>query len=124
MDAVKFTRAAMRMCNDYYSKCWSCPAGDNTSCKLDSSYSAISAEEKVAIVEKWAAEHPVKTRQSVFLEQYPEAKILKDGAIVICPLAVSAAYREKREKDGSCASLRYGACDECRKAFWLAEVEE
>ena len=28
MDAVKFTRAAMRMCNDYYSKCWSCPAGD------------------------------------------------------------------------------------------------
>lgn len=78
----------------------------------------------VNFVKRWAVAHPIKTRQSVFLEQYPEAKILKDGAIVICPLAVSAAYREKREKDGSCASLRYGACDECRKAFWLAEVED
>ena len=78
----------------------------------------------VKFVERWDAEHPAKTRQSVFLEQYPEAKILKDGAIVICPLSVSAAYREKREKDGSCANLRFGECDECRKAFWLAEVEE
>ena len=120
MDAVKFTRAAMRMCNDYYSKCWSCPAGDNTSCKLDSSYSAISAEEKVAIVEQWAERHPAKTRQSVFLEQYPETKILKDGAIVICPLAVSAAHREK---DGSCA-IHSDTCVDCRRKFWLAEVEE
>lgn len=78
----------------------------------------------VKFVEQWAAEHPAKTRQSVFLEQYPETKILEDGAIVICPLSVSAAYREKREKDGSCASLRFGECDKCRKAFWLAEVEE
>lgn len=78
----------------------------------------------VKFVERWDAEHPVKTRQSVFLEQYPETKILEDGAIVICPLSVSAAYREKREKDGSCASLRFGECDKCRKAFWLAEVEE
>ena len=83
-----------------------------------------SPEEVVAEVEEWAKENPAKTRQSVFLEQYPETKILEDGAIVICPLAVSAAYREKKEKDGSCASLRFGACDECRKAFWLAEVED
>ena len=78
----------------------------------------------VKFVERWAVAHPVKTRQSVFLEQYPETKILEDGAIVICPLSVSAAYREKREKDGSCASLRFGECDKCRKAFWLDEVEE
>ena len=121
MDAVKFTRAAMRMCNDYYSKCWSCPAGDDTSCKLDSSYSAISAEGKVAIVEQWAERHPAKTRQSVFLEQYPETRLMQDGTIKICPSAVSAAYREK---DGSCAILRSGSCTECRKAFWLAEVED
>lgn len=121
MDAVKFTRAAMRMCNDYYSKCWSCPAGDDTSCKLDSSYSAISAEEKVAIVEQWAERHPAKTRQSVFLEQFPETRLMQDGTIKICPSAVSAAYREK---DGMCAIFRSGSCAECQKAFWLAEVEE
>ena len=74
----------------------------------------------VKFVERWATEHPVKTRQSVFLEQYPEAKLKQNGVITICPLEVSAAYREK---DGSCA-IRSGSCAECKKAFWLAEVEE
>lgn len=122
MDAVKFVKTLGRMCNVECINCeiWKRRSGGE-SCAV---WQKNHPEEAVAIAEKWAAEHPIKTRQSVFLEQYPEAKILKDGAIVICPLAVSAAYREKREKDGSCASLRYGACDECRKAFWLAEVEE
>lgn len=115
MDAVKFTRAAMRMCNDYYSKCWSCPAGDNTSCKLDSSYSAISAEEKVAIVEQWAAEHPVKTLQSEFLKHYPGARITIDGFLHACPMDVSS------DTGINCSAQ---TCTECRKAFWLAEVEE
>lgn len=121
MDAVKFTRAAMRMCNAYYSKCWSCPAGDDTSCKLDISYSAISAEEKVAIVEQWAERHPVKTRQSVFLKQWPEAAISKDGAIAICPLAISAAYRHG---NGTCNKGNSDTCADCKRQFWSAEVEE
>lgn len=75
----------------------------------------------VKFVEQWAAEHPVKTRQSEFLKQWPETKLMQDGIIKICPSAVSASYREK---DGSCAILRSGSCTECRKAFWLAEVEE
>ena len=121
MDAVKFTRAAMRMCNDYYSKCWSCPAGDDTSCKLDRSYSAISAEEKVAIVEQWAERHPAKTRQSVFLEQYPEARLSKDGILLICPRTISAEYRDEND---SCNRVKYGTCADCRREFWLVEVEE
>lgn len=122
MDAVEFVKTLGRMCNVECAKCefWK-RRSRFESCNV---WQKNHPEEAVAIVEKWAKEHPVKTRQSVFLEQYPEAKILKDGAIVICPLAVSAAYREKREKDGSCANLRFGACDECRKAFWLAEVEK
>lgn len=122
MDAVEFVKTLGRMCNVKCAECefWK-RSSSFESCNV---WQKNHPEEAVAIVEKWAKEHPVKTRQSVFLEQYPEAKILKDGAIVICPLAVSAAYREKREKDGSCANLRFGACDECRKAFWLAEVEE
>ena len=120
MDAVKFTRAAMRMCNAYYSKCWSCPAGDDTSCKLDSSYGAISAEEKVAIVEKWAKKHPAKTRQSVFLEQYPEAKLTEDGVLALCPMAISSEYRGENDSCVSCSRK----CDDCRRKFWLAEVED
>lgn len=121
MDAVKFTRAAMRMCNAYYSKCWSCPAGDDTSCKLDSSYSAISAEEKVTIVEQWAAEHPAKTRQSVFLEQYPEARLSKDGVLLICPRTISSAYRNE---EGTCNIANHGTCADCRREFWLSEAEK
>lgn len=115
MDAVKFTRAAMRMCNDYYSKCWSCPAGDNTSCKLNSSYSAISAEEKVAIVEQWAKEHPAKTRQSEFLKHYPGARITIDGFLHACPMDVFS------DTGVNCNARN---CFECRKKFWLAEVED
>ena len=120
MDAVKFTRAAMRMCNDYYSKCWSCPAGDDTSCKLDRSYSAISAEEKVAIVEQWAERHPAKTRQSVFLEQYPEARIEDDGVLQIYPCLISASHRNAR---GNCVTMGR-KCPDCRREFWMQEVEE
>lgn len=122
MEAVEFLKTLCRMCN---CECYNCEFRKRLSVfETCTAWRKTHPEEAVAIVEQWAAEHPIKTRQSVFLEQYPEAKILKDGAIVICPLAVSAAYREKREKDGSCANLRFGACDECRKAFWLAEVEE
>ena len=95
-----FTEEKMRY-NDYRT------AGDNVGA--------------VKFVEHWCTEHPAKTRQSKFLKQWPEAKLTQDGVIRICPLAVSAAYREK---DWSCAILRSCACDECLKAFWLAEVEE
>ena len=117
MDAVKFTRAAMRMCNDYYSKCWSCPAGDDTSCKLDSSYSAISAEEKVAIVEQWATEHPAKTRQSEFLKLFPNAPIYTNTHnVALDPCLVDTTLR------GHCPTGR--GCDICRREFWMQEVEE
>lgn len=122
MDALKYLKTLRRMCNF---ECSKCEIGKRLSTlETCTDWRKTHPEEAVAIAEKWAAAHPIKTRQSVFLEQWPETKILEDGVIVICPLSVSAAYREKREKDGSCASLRFGECDKCRKAFWLAEVEE
>lgn len=112
MDAVEFldkvdrlskrgsTEEKMRY-NDYRT------AGDNT--------------RAVKFVERWAAEHPVKTRQSEFLKQWPEAALAKDGAIAICPIVISAAYRDE---NGACNKGQSDTCVECRKAFWLAEVEE
>ena len=76
-------------------------------------------EEVVAEVEQWSKEHPLKTRQSVFLEQYPEAELANDGAISICPIAVSAAYRDET---GDCA-VSGCQCADCRREFWMQEVE-
>lgn len=72
----------------------------------------------VKFVEQWAAEHPIKTRQSVFLEQYPEAELYADGVLALCPRRVSAACRN----DTSLCATH--SCDDCRRKFWLAEVEE
>lgn len=77
-------------------------------------------EETVAIVERWGAEHPIKTRQSVFLEQFPEVELTQDGVITICPFVISAAHRGK---DGNCTNCS-DSCPECREKFWLAEVED
>lgn len=74
----------------------------------------------VKFVERWDAEHPIKTRQSVFLEQYPEAELTQDGVIQICPIAISAAYKDEK---GRC-KITDSTCSECRKEFWLAEVED
>lgn len=93
-----FTEEKMRY-NDYRT------AGDNVGA--------------VKFVERWAAEHPVKTRQSVFLEQYPEAELTQDGVIQICPIAISSAYKDEK---GRC-KITDSTCSECRKEFWLTEVE-
>ncbi len=74
----------------------------------------------IAFVVKWAAEHPVKTRQSEFLKLFPGAGPTKDGVLSICPNAFSPVYKDER---GLC-KLHYADCDNCCRQFWLAEVED
>lgn len=69
----------------------------------------------VKFVERWAAAHPAKTRQSEFLKHYPGARITIDGFLHACPMDVSS------DTGINCSAQ---TCTECRKAFWLAEVEE
>lgn len=71
----------------------------------------------VKFVERWDAEHPVKTRQGVFLEQYPETEIDKYGCLRLCPELVSADYRNRH---GDCINR---VCIDCRREFWMQEVE-
>lgn len=73
----------------------------------------------VRFVERWSKEHPRKTRQSVFLEQWPEAKIDNDGCLSVCPYNVSATHRDKC---GRCV-VRGKSCPDCRREFWMQEVE-
>lgn len=83
----------------------------------------IPAEDVVKEVEAWSAAHPRKTRQSVFLEQWPEANVNKStGVLIICPAALKKEYRDDR---GACNaySIESGVCNDCRRKFWLQEVE-
>lgn len=110
MDAVKFVEERRRMytlgcikkgINDYNTK----------------------AEAVVAEVEEWSAAHPRKTRQSIFLEQYPEARIDKTtGVLTICPAELTKEYRDDR---GACGAYPIEArdCEPCRREFWMQEVE-
>ena len=114
MDAIEFIRERNRMCKSFGVECENCPANKDSRCidiNLD--------EEIVPTVEKWSKENPRKTRQDVFLKQWPEAYIHEDGYLDICPLEVSAAHRDA---DGCCAPLDR-LCPDCRREFWMQEVE-
>ena len=119
MDALEFIRERNRMCKSFGDECSGCPAFNVCEDNLCCLESTMDATDQVAIVEKWSAAHPRKTRQSVFLEQYPEAHINKDGYLDICPLDVSAAHRDDY---GGCATIRR-ECEDCRREFWMQEVE-
>lgn len=118
MDALEFLRERKRMC-DSYTGCKGCPF-DDSKCVIDSTLSDDDdCERIVATVEQWSKEHPRKTRQSVFLEQYPEARIGDDGMLQINPCSISASHRNAR---GNCVNMRR-ECPDCRREFWMQEVE-
>ena len=116
MDALKYLKTLRRMCNG---ECRECEYEKRSGFDPCTVWQYEHPEEAVAIAEQWAAKHPAKTRQSVFLEQYPEARLMQDGVLAICPIAISSAYGGE---DGSCANPSE-KCDDCRREFWLAEVE-
>lgn len=122
MDAVKFIKERNRMCKSFGDKCIGCPAfkagEDGTICAIDQE-STLDATAQIAIVEEWSIAHPRKTRQSVFLEQYPETIIDAFGALQICPMVISAAHRDS---DGECKDPAK-MCIDCRREFWMQEVE-
>lgn len=97
MDAVKFIEERNRMCGTM-SEVW-----------------GVDAAQIVKNTEEWSAAHPRKTRQSVFLEQWPNCMLDSNGAVGICPRNV--------EKNCSCKLDCAGACPDCRREFWMQEVE-
>lgn len=78
-----------------------------------------SPEEVVAEVEEWAKNNPVKTRQSVFLEQYPETQIDNNGVLGVCPAPI---FHSHRTDGGGCIDIHM-KCPDCRREFWSQEVE-
>lgn len=117
MEALEFLKERKRMCN-YYSHCEGCTLKE-VNCALDPTDSDDDFERVITVVEQWSKEHPRKTRQSVFLEQYPEAHIGDDGVLQIKPCSLSASYRNTR---GNCATM-CRECSDCRRKFWCKEIE-
>lgn len=117
MDAAKFIKERSRMCNSY-EDCDDCPLGE-AECVITDTTPDDDCKRIIDAVDKWSKEHPRKTRQSVFLERYPETVIDQYGVIRLCPVNISAAFRDS---NGDCAVAEL-MCEDCRRKFWMQEVE-
>ena len=84
MDALEFLMERKRMCNSY-EDCCDCPFAASH-CIINHVTSDDDCEKMIAIVERWSKEHPRKTIQSVFLEQFPDAIISYDGLPDVAPV--------------------------------------
>lgn len=107
MDAVEFLEERNRMYDS---------GAATPGIGLEDDYDPVIA---VKVVEEWSAAHPRKTRQSVFLERYPEAKIDNTGVLDVCPALIVYSHRTD---EGECIDINR-KCFVCRREFWMQEVE-
>lgn len=121
MDAVKFIKERKRMCNGL--PCATCPLFAVhqleylPACK---EWCMDHPEASVTVVEKWAEEHPRKTLLSELLKRWPAVKKDHNGIPLIYPCIANTIQYKSRL--GGCEK-RGGYCEECRKEYWLQEVE-
>lgn len=115
MDAVEFNKEFSRFCSNHV--CSKCPirTSQNFSCSIQSR--GDNAESVVELVEGWAKDNPIKTRQSEFLKMFPNAKTDKSGILIFCPRNFDP------ENINSVHCHRHG-CLECRNNYWLTEVTD
>ena len=106
MDAVEFIKQVRRMGKQ---------KGEAICFKLEEKDTEI-----VEKVEQWAKEHPVKTRQDEFFNQWPDAEIGYDGLPTVAPCQLNI---ELLQCDSQEDCENRGVCDKCRRDFWLKEVE-
>ena len=102
-----------RMCNK--SVCSKCPLGCSNNGKKEVCVSFMQKfpDKANEIILKWCEEHPTKTRQTEFLEMFPNAYIGGSGILNVNPCCL--------DKEVKCNG---GECSECRRIYWSEEVEE
>ena len=126
MDAVEIMKEYGRMCSaegEY--GCGGCELSDEFNgagerCDIFIKKHPLKA---VEIVKKWAAEHPVKTRQSEFLEMFPNAPLnpMNDMTIGIDPCDVDAKYKPHKGCDETLCS---DCQSDCQREYWHEEVKD
>lgn len=114
MNAIKYLREKRRMLNSLGRTGGGCNGVNCEDCPLSCCYAkyeitcnafeAEYPEEVVAIVEKWAEEHPQKTMLMDFLDKFPNAKLYDNGIPKnICPDTLG--YEENKDWcDGKCVA--------------------
>lgn len=108
MDAIKYFEEKKRMLDSLGRKSGICSGVNCSDCPfyafkrglLCGEFEFGYPEEAIAIVEKWAEEHPQKTMLMDFLEKYPNAPLRWDSIPCACPWALG--YEEKRKCTNSC----------------------
>lgn len=114
MDAVKLLQEFDRMCHTII--CNKCELFDKDS-PNNCLWQATSYEDKeekiVAVIEKWSAEHPVRTRLMDFLEIYPNALLKPDGYPQVLPIVLGYCNRN------FCVD-----CHHINEACWDLPMEE
>lgn len=119
MDAVKFVKEALSFCKNQ-PNCDACELLNEKmmfTCALNISEDSMSAkdpEKLVEIIERWSAEHPIKTRQDMIIKEFPNIGMIGD-VIDLRPCDMDTEINCPAEING---------CTECKKRYWLAEVEE
>lgn len=118
MDAIQFFKTVGRICKANNEKCDECPL-DKCPCAyinyMVDAEQDKDIEEMVKIADRWAKDHPVKTRQSEFLKLFPNAAIGEDdGILCIKPCTI----------DESIGCTNGKGCDDCYRKYWLAEVTD
>lgn len=113
MEAKEFVKNIRRMCS-FYEDCVDCPNRLSAYCRSNDTISDKDANEIVSVVEKWAKEHPSKTRQSKLLKLFPDSKI--ENGYLFCPQLVN----QKHKPEGGCSCTK---CVDCCREFWSEEVE-
>lgn len=117
MDAIRYFEIKKRMTNDCNIDCIDCKLSrfKNGTMKFCKNFEFEHPKKAIAIVEKWAKKHPVKTRMSDFLEKFPRAEVLKygyDEYVDICPVSIDTTR--------TCPD---GECKNCKLEYWNEEVE-
>jgi hypothetical protein len=120
MDAVKFIKQINRLC-EAQEDCKDCPlighACDVNTATIMSCYNIESVQKMVQIVEQWAKDHPVKTRQSEFLKQFPSA-FTSESVLQIQPCLIDKDIKLKYH------TCFFYSCDDCKRKFWLTPIDE
>ena len=118
MDAVQYLKLKGKMTLNCQTDCRICRLSRynnslNKSCRM---LEPQNADKAVEIIEKWAEEHPVKTRMSDFIEKFPRATVLKYGNneyIDICPVSIDTTR--------TCPN---GECKKCKFKYWNEDAED
>lgn len=75
------------------------------------------------IILNWCKEHPVETRQDRFLKMFPNT--MKDEDVInIDPCVVDETLHLASPCWECAKKSNVEDCEECRRKYWFAEVEE